>query len=64
LRTLEYHIVKVNGRDLLNKILGKSYATEKELLYFMLNNKTDCALKILDSPEVIVIPEYIQNAIN
>jgi putative ATP-dependent endonuclease of OLD family len=63
LRTLEYHIVKVNGRDHLNKILGKSYATEEELLDFMLNNKTDCALKILDSPEVIVIPEYIQNAI-
>jgi putative ATP-dependent endonuclease of the OLD family len=64
LRTLEYHLVKVNGREHLSKILGKDYATDEELLNFMVNNKTDCALKIFDSQEPIVIPEYIENAIS
>ena len=63
LRTLEYHIVKLNSRDQLNKIFGKAYPTDDELLGFMLNNKTDCALRIFDSPETLVMPEYIQNAV-
>jgi putative ATP-dependent endonuclease of the OLD family len=64
LSTLENHLVRVNSRDHLNKIFGKDYATEKELLDFMLSNKTDCALNIFDSPESIVVPEYIQHAIS
>jgi putative ATP-dependent endonuclease of the OLD family len=64
LNTLENHLVRVNSRDHLNKIFGKAYATEGELLDFMLSNKTDCALKIFDSPESIVVPEYIQHAIS
>jgi putative ATP-dependent endonuclease of the OLD family len=63
LTTLEYHILKVNSRDHLNKILGKEYETDEELLKFMVSNKTDCALKIFDSPEPITIPDYIQHAI-
>jgi ABC-type cobalamin/Fe3+-siderophores transport system ATPase subunit len=63
LRTLEYHMVNLNSRDQLNRILGKAYATDDELLSFMLNNKTDCALKIFDSPEALVMPQYIQDAI-
>jgi predicted ATP-dependent endonuclease of OLD family len=63
LRTLEYHIVKLNSRAQLNELFGKAFATDDELLSFMLKNKTDCALKIFDSPEAIVMPEYIQNAV-
>ena len=63
LRTLENHLVTLNDRITLNRIFGKAYATEDDLLAFMLKNKTDCALKIFDSPEKLIIPEYIQNAI-
>jgi putative ATP-dependent endonuclease of OLD family len=63
LRTLENHIVKLNKLEQLNKLFDKAYATEDELLHFMLNNKTDCALKMFDSPIDLVIPEYIENAI-
>jgi len=63
LTTLENHIVKLNSRTQLNELFGKAYAADHELLSFMLNNKTDCALKILESPESIVMPEYIQNAV-
>ena len=63
LRTLENHIVKLNSRDKLNKLFGRTYTTDEDLLEFMLKNKTDCALKIFDSAEVLAMPDYIQNAV-
>ncbi len=64
LKTLENHILKLNGRDKLDELFGKTFATDEKLLRFMLDNKTDCALKIFDSPEELAMPEYIQNAVN
>jgi putative ATP-dependent endonuclease of the OLD family len=64
LRTLEYHLLKVNGRDRLNRILDRGYASDDEMLRFMIDNKTDCALKIFDSLEPIAIPDYIERAIS
>src|SRR5208337_1113488 len=63
LKTLETHMVKLNNMDTFNRLFGKAYATEGEVLAFMLENKTDCALKMFDSPDALVMPEYIQNAI-
>jgi len=63
-RTLERQLVKANGRALLNVILGKDYADEESLLKYMENNKTDVALRIFDSDTQIVVPEYIQRAID
>lgn len=63
LRTLENHIVKLNSRERLNTVFGRMFETDDELLTFMLSNKTDCALKIFDSPELFLMPDYIQNAI-
>ena len=63
LKTLENHILKLNGRDKLNELFGKTFATDEELLGYMLHNKTDCALNIFDSPEAWAMPEYIQNAV-
>jgi energy-coupling factor transporter ATP-binding protein EcfA2 len=63
LATLEPHILAANGRKKLNKVLGKSCTTDEELLIYMKRNKTECALKILESPEQIEIPEYIQRAV-
>ena len=63
--TLEAHMLAANGREKLNRLFGKSYSADTELLSYMLDNKnkTDCALKILESREQIGIPEYIQDAV-
>jgi putative ATP-dependent endonuclease of OLD family len=63
LKTLEPNILAANGREKLNRLFNKSYSTDEELLAYMERNKTECALKILDSTEEIAIPEYIQRAI-
>lgn len=60
--TLEPNLLKANGRDKLNKIFGTSYSTDEELLIYMRNSKTDCALKIFDTSEEIAIPNYIVDA--
>jgi putative ATP-dependent endonuclease of the OLD family len=61
--TLEPHILAANGREKLNRALGKSYTTDEKLLSYMQENKTECALKILESTENIEIPEYIKDAV-
>lgn len=63
LKTLEYHLANLNGIERLNEVFGRAWETEAELLDFMIKNKTDCALKIFDSPKTIIMPEYIENAI-
>lgn len=61
--TLEPKILKSNSLSKLNIILGTSYATEDELRKYMKSNKTECALKIFDTQEEIVFPDYIMEAI-
>jgi AAA15 family ATPase/GTPase len=63
LKTLEPHILSVNGREKLNRILGTSCSTDDELLSYMEENKTGCALRIFETTEQIVVPKYIQDAI-
>lgn len=63
-RTLEPQIIKFNGLDKLNGMLGKAYANEEELLIYMTGNKTEAALALFDHPDELVIPDYIQNAVN
>jgi energy-coupling factor transporter ATP-binding protein EcfA2 len=62
-KTLEPQIVAANGRVVINKVLGTSYATDAALLAHMKNNKTSCALAIFESPDPIRMPEYIRDAI-
>ena len=62
--TLEPQLVKYNGRNRTNEILGTEFATDKELIDYMEGHKTDCALKFFESDLEIVVPEYIQNAIS
>lgn len=62
--TLEPQIVKCNELVMLNSILGCNHQTKEDLTKYMMNNKTDCALRIFDSPQKVTIPNYIQNAIN
>lgn len=61
--TLEPQILRVNDREKLNGILSKEFESDDELLEYMSNNKTDVALAILLSEDVIEIPEYIKKAI-
>ena len=61
--TLEPQIAKCNGLAVLNKIFGTAFADVATLVEYMKNNKTECALKILVTDEVIVIPKYLQDAV-
>lgn len=61
--TLEPKLLKVNGMEKLNRILGTDYMEEDDLRKYMKHNKTECVLKIFESSEDIEIPEYILEAI-
>lgn len=62
-KTLEPQLFAANGLDVLNRVLETNFATEDELLDYMADHKTDCALKIFESPESITMPEYIRDAV-
>lgn len=61
--TLEPKILKSNDLAKLNTIFGTSHATEDDLRKYMKSNKTECALKIFDTQEDMVFPDYIMEAI-
>jgi len=62
-RTLELQIAKINTLALLNGIFGTKHSDMAALTEHMLNNKTECALKIFETDKDIRLPEYIQNAV-
>lgn len=62
-KTLEPQILAANGREAINKLLGKNYATDSELLAYMDANKTTCALAIFESADSITMPEYVCDAV-
>lgn len=63
--TLEPSFIRSNGFEKTKQIIFglNSSKTEDELYIHMRANKTDCALKIFDSQEKIVYPQYILDAI-
>ena len=61
--TLEPQLLKANGRELVNKILSKSYTTDEELLKYMQKNKTECALKFFETETAWDLPSYISDAL-
>ena len=61
--TLEPCILRVNGLSSINDILDTSYENDDDLIKYMVNNKTDCAIKIFKSDKKIVYPDYIKKAI-
>lgn len=62
-KTLEPQLLKANGRDALNKIFSTTYDTDSDILSYMKANKTECALKIFETKEIIVFPDYVNEAI-
>jgi putative ATP-dependent endonuclease of OLD family len=61
--TLEPKLLKVNSLKVLNNVFGVSYIDDDGMHKYMRNNKTDCALKIFETKEVITYPKYIIDAI-
>ncbi len=61
--TLEPQLVQRNGRALVNQIVGKDFGTDKELVDWMIANKTESALRFLDTPRSWAAPTYIERAI-
>lgn len=62
--TLEPQLLKANSLSTLNRILGTTFLTEPELLKYMSENKTECALKIFEATESITYPAYVLSAID
>lgn len=63
LPTLEPQLLDANGRDAINKMLGKAYGTDAELLAYMTANKTEAALGIFSTKEPVKYPAYIADAV-
>jgi putative ATP-dependent endonuclease of the OLD family len=63
LPTLEPQLIKANGFEKLNRILGAKCVDQSSLLKYMIDNKADTALALFDSAEDIEVPDYIKNAI-
>jgi predicted ATP-dependent endonuclease of OLD family len=62
-KTLEMQIVECNELELLNNVLGRKDSSKEELVKYMKENKTECAMKFFDTNEIIKTPKYIQDAI-
>ena len=61
--TLEPCLVRANNLQTLSKILKKAFQTEDDLIKYMVNNKTECALTIFESDIKLNYPTYIEEAI-
>jgi putative ATP-dependent endonuclease of the OLD family len=61
--SLEPQLLKANSLDRMNRLLGTKYRDEATLLKHMGRNKTDCALRLFETSEGWIIPEYIAQAI-
>lgn len=64
LKTLEPQVVASAGLDAINRVLGKSFATEVEASDHMIANKTGVALALYETTERLEWPKYIQDAVD
>ncbi|TBY13551.1 ATP-dependent nuclease [Rhizobium laguerreae] len=62
-KTLELQLLKSNGKDKVESILGKAFPTVEALEKWMGNNKTHTALKFFDTAEDWLVPNYIVHAV-
>jgi putative ATP-dependent endonuclease of OLD family len=62
-QTLEPQLLKTNGRPVVEKVLGKSFADDATLLAYMKDNKADTALKFFMTTEPWAAPGYILDAV-
>lgn len=62
--TLEPQLLSKNTRAVLNIALGRDDANDAALLKWMMNNKTECALRLFTTEAPVLFPEYIVNAVS
>lgn len=60
-KTLEPQLIKANGVDHMRTVLGLRAHDNPDS--WMPNHKTEGALRILESPETVVMPDYIKQAV-
>lgn len=67
LHTLEPQFFDVNKEDLLKfkKVIDypSTYTTAEQIIKYMINQKTDWALKLFESDEVLEYPKYIKDIV-
>jgi putative ATP-dependent endonuclease of OLD family len=61
--TLEPKLLKANSIEKFNLIFNKEYTTVDEFHKYMKSHKTECALKIFDTEETIIFPNFISEVI-
>lgn len=68
LHTLEPQFFDVNKADLVKfrQVIGypSTYTTSEEIIKYMINQKTDWALKLFESDEVLEYPDYIKDVVD
>ncbi len=63
LKTLEPQMLEANGLEALNKIFGKKFTSDNELMDFMMDDKAGWALLLLETKQPVKFPAYIEDAI-
>ncbi|MEH6407188.1 MAG: hypothetical protein V7767_07910 [Leeuwenhoekiella sp.] len=61
--TLEPKFLKANSLEKLNVVFETDYQIDDEMHKYMKANKTECALKVYESHELLEYPKYILDAI-
>ncbi|GAA6152822.1 ATP-dependent nuclease [Pseudoteredinibacter isoporae] len=63
--TLEPEMLRANGIDIMNLVLDSKtkYDKDDDILSYMKNNKTKCALRVFDYNGPISYPDYINKAV-
>lgn len=64
LNTLEPQLVAANDLRVLSRALGRSFATKEAAVTYMTDNKTEAALQLHATTEELVMPAYIQKAVD
>lgn len=62
LKTLEPQIVACNDIAKLNKIFNTNIQDKQEMIDYMIDNKTECALSIFNTTETFEAPEYVKKS--
>lgn len=63
LPTLEPHMVNANGLTSLNGLFSTTFFTQQDLVDYMTENKTDCALTQFNAPS-LKYPQYVLDAVS
>ncbi|MCH8572196.1 AAA family ATPase [Nesterenkonia sp. AY15] len=65
-KTLEPQLVHSNGYEKLERMLGKTFGSDEDVCKWMQDNKnkTEAALRLFNSNEMLTLPKYLSEAID